>query len=83
MRLLYSRRSFDGAELLWSGRPLHYTILKRLRQCKTPQTAWQVAKAINALGCTVSSLMFRMRKKGQLVALTPLTIHGGRVYRAA
>jgi hypothetical protein len=58
-------------------------ILRFLRWRQGAYTAWEIAKHINALGSSVSSTMFKMRQRGELVEDPMLTKHGGRRYRAA
>jgi len=74
------RRSFDRTRLVVDDVTIRTAIHYALMVADKPMTAWQVAKEINALGSSVSSEMFKMRKAGLLREVGPLTKHGGRTY---
>ena len=73
------RQSFDRKKSYDNGSTIRDLIYRKLFD-NEPMTAWQVAKAIDALGSSVSSEMFKMRKAGLLREVGPLTKHGGRTY---
>lgn len=74
-----TRRNFKGNPILVSS-TLTHEIELALRDFG-PSTAWQVAKLINAFGSSVSSCMFKMRQRGELIEVGTRTAHGGRLYR--
>lgn len=66
-----------------TGPSVRQAILTTLRSKPSVEwTAWRVAKAINALGSTVSSQMFKMRKAGLIQDTGRKTDRGGRIYSA-
>ena len=78
---MVTSRSFNGT-LNTSGRTVSDRLWGFVLDNPEPFTAWEAANAIDALGSTVSSMLFKLRKRGILVhEVSPRTTHRGRTYQ--
>lgn len=80
MSMLPSFCSHHGGPARMRNLRLRQYILKDLER-HGPSTAWQVAKRVDALGSSVSSIMFKLLKRGALEEVGKRTVHGGRRYQ--
>lgn len=77
------RRSFNGRVLLSNlNLTIRQEILEDLPNHQSGITAWALARRIDALGSSVSSLLHKLFTRGEVCRLDPRTPHGGRVYKA-
>ncbi len=62
---IYTHRSFNGRALYREAQPLREVLLAQMLP-DTETTAWAMAKKLDALGSTVSSLMYKLWQQGRL-----------------
>lgn len=73
-------RNFKGDVLVTQRASIRQRVLWAMSG-GAERTAWQVAKAIESLGGSVSSEMYRMMKRGELIDTGKTTKLKGRIYR--
>lgn len=77
--MMYRHRSFDGKRVYECRQTLTAQMFRRWPAGDV--TAWQMAKILDALGSTVSSLVFKLAKRGRLIRTGGRSKHGGQLYR--
>lgn len=79
--LTYPSRSFNGREVVQRLVTIRDLILIDISNNPLGTTAWACARRINARGCTVSSMMYKLARLGVLARSAAKTRHGGWTYR--